>query len=220
VTLSIQLEEIEYMKLLIPIALICFVLSQAALGAESDDPQEFLKSKLDAIISILQNQDLDQEEKKTRVLERVTPLFDFYLMAKLTLGRKYWPGLSEENKRKFTDIFVKRLKDSYVGNLNLYTDEKVVYGAGVQKGSKIQIPTYVVSKDNKISMLFKLYRSKTGWKIYDAEIQGVSVVLSYRSQFNQVLKDGTFEDLLAELEKQAEETDEQIDVTDTPIMKQ
>ena len=40
-----------------------------------------------------------------------------------------------------------------------------------------------------------------GWKIYDVEIEGVSVLLTYRSQFNDILKNGTIEDLLSRLEK-------------------
>ena len=50
-------------------------------------------------------------------------------------------------------------------------------------------------------MLYKLYVSKSGWRIYDIEIQGVSIIRSYRSQFAEILKNGTFDDLLEKLEK-------------------
>jgi phospholipid transport system substrate-binding protein len=53
-------------------------------------------------------------------------------------------------------------------------------------------------------MLYKFWKSRQGWKIYDLEIAGVSVVQTYRSQFDQVLRNGTFEDLLKELEKLGE----------------
>ena len=119
----------------------------------------------------------------------------------------------------FVGLFVDRLKITYLGNLGLYTDEQIVYGDSIQQGSKAQIPTYIISKDSKISTIFKLYRSEAGWKIYDAEVQGVSIILSFRSQFDQVLKNGTFEDLLMKLEQQAEESNKQIDVEDNPIMK-
>lgn len=213
-------KELLYMKRLLQLVLVFFFLGQTAVDAAPDDPRKFLKSHLDAIIAILQNKDLEQEKKKSLVLERVTPRCDFALMAKLTLGRKHWPGLSEENQKKFMNLFVERLKKTYLGNLGLYTDEKIVYGDSIQQGSKVQIPIYIISKDSKISTIFKLYYSETGWKIYDAEVQGVSIILSYRSQFDQVLKNGTFEDLLMKLEQQAEEANEQMDVEDNPIMKQ
>lgn len=46
-----------------------------------------------------------------------------------------------------------------------------------------------------------MYKSKQGWKIYDIEIQGVSFISTYRSQFEEILRNKTIEDLLAKLEK-------------------
>jgi phospholipid transport system substrate-binding protein len=39
------------------------------------------------------------------------------------------------------------------------------------------------------------------WKVYDVEVEGVSLVMSYRSQFNQILQRGAPGDLLDELRK-------------------
>jgi phospholipid transport system substrate-binding protein len=70
--------------------------------------------------------------------------------------------------------------------------------------TKIHVPTYLISKKNKISMRYKLYQSESEWKIYDVEIQGVSIIRSYRSQFSEILKNGTIDDLLLKLEKSVE----------------
>ena len=48
-------------------------------------------------------------------------------------------------------------------------------------------------------MLYKFYES-TSWLIYDLEIQGVSIISTYRSQFDQVLSKGTIDELLTKLE--------------------
>jgi phospholipid transport system substrate-binding protein len=58
----------------------------------------------------------------------------------------------------------------------------------------------VISEDKIISMTYKLYKSKRNWKIYDMEIEGISVIVTYRSQFDQILDKGTFDDLLLKLE--------------------
>jgi phospholipid transport system substrate-binding protein len=155
------------------------------------------------VISVLQKKELELEAKKKKIVEIVTPIFDFSLMAKLTLGRKYWPGLAKEKKERFTELFIKRLKESYLEKLTRFTyiDEKIIYNAPVQVDKKIHIPTELISKDNKISMLYKLYKSKQEWKIYDIEIEGVSIITTYRSQFDQVLSKGTIDDLLKKLEE-------------------
>ncbi|MBT8357256.1 MAG: ABC transporter substrate-binding protein, partial [Desulfobacterales bacterium] len=103
--------------------------------------------------------------------------------------------------KKFVALFTKRLKDSYLDKMLLYSDEKIKYKASVQIKKKVHIPTILISKDNKIDILYKLYKSKQGWKIYDIEIQGVSFISTYRSQFDEILRKGTVDDLLAKLEK-------------------
>ena len=181
-------------------AVLAFLLmSQVAWSDDKSAAKELLETKIEAALAVLQKKDLGQQEKNKEVVKIVEPIFDYDLMAKLTLGRKYWPGLSEKNRKEFTDLFVERLKGTYVDKLSLYTDEKVVYETPVQKGIKIQIPTSVVSKNNKIAMMYKLYKSSDGWKIYDIEIEGVSLISTYRSQFYDILNKGTIDDLLSKL---------------------
>ena len=189
------------MKNLIYAVLFTLIFSQAAVADDKKEAEEVLKGKLESVILVLDKKDIDQLVKKKEIVEIVTPMFNFSLMSKLTLGKKYWPGLSKEQKEKFIKLFTKRLKDSYLDKIMLYTDEKIEYKESVQAGKKVQIPTILTSKDNKISMLYKLYKSKQGWKIYDLEIQGVSLISTYRSQFDEILRNKTVDDLLAKLEK-------------------
>ena len=178
---------------------------QSVMAADNTPAEAVLKKNLEAVFAILEKKDLAQETKNKEIVDIVTPMFDFSLMAKLTLGKKYWSGLTEEQKERFTQLFINRLRTSYLGRLTLYTDEKVVYEPPVENSQKIHIPTYLVSKDRKISILYKFYDSEPGWKVYDLEIQGVSIIRSYREQFDQILQKGTFEDLLAKMEKSGAE---------------
>lgn len=191
------------MRSLLYAVLSLLILNQTVLADDKSVAEETLKSKLEAVIAVLQKKELELEAKKKEIVEIVTPIFDFSLMAKLTLGRKYWPGLAKEKQERFTELFVKRLKESYLEKLtrSTYTDEKIIYNSPLEVKNKIHIPTYLISKDNKISMLYKLYKSHQNWKIYDIEIEGVSIITTYRSQFDQVLSKGTIDDLLKKLEE-------------------
>lgn len=181
--------------------IILFVTIQPGVADDKSSAKDLLERNLDAAVAVLQKKSLDQPTKNKQVVEIVSPMFDFRLMAKLTLGKKYWPGLSEKNRVEFTDLFIKRLKSSYLEKLSLYNDQKIVYKTPVQDRKKMRIPTEVISKDNKISMLYKFYKSKQDWKIYDIEIEGVSIIVTYRSQFDQILSKGTIDDLLLQLRK-------------------
>ena len=188
------------MKSLLYSVFILLVMTQTVGADDKDVAKELLESRIEAAIAALHKKDLDQQEKNKQVVEIVTPIFNFPLMAKLSLGRKYWPGLTKEKRQRFTELFTKRLKETYLGKLTLYTDQTVVYKTPVQVKRKIKIPTELVSKDNKISMLYKFHKSKHGWMIYDIEVQGVSIISTYRSQFDHVLSKGTIDELLLKLE--------------------
>lgn len=186
-----------------------------------DDPNELLRVKWDAAIRVLQNKDIGQKVKAKQINKIVSPMFDFPLMAKLSLGRKHWPKLTRLEREKFAQLFAERLKSSYREKLSLYTDEKVLFKRETRKKAKrkgtIYIPMELVSKDTKVAMLYKLRQADVRlkvkaddrwvvkvlkrWKIYDVEIEGVSIVLTYRAQFDDILRRGSVKELLLRLEK-------------------
>ncbi len=182
-----------------------FVLTYSAIADDSVAADEFLKGKLNQVFEILQKTDLEPQAKSKQVVEIVSPMFDFQLMAKLSLGRQYWPDLSEEKREKFTELFISRLRGSYLNRITAYTDETITYESPVKVDGKVHIPTYLISKGNKIGMLYKFYQSSGQWKIYDLEIQGVSIIRSYQSQFKEILRTGSFDNLLQKMEEPAKD---------------
>lgn len=192
------------MKILLWVVLGLLLYGQPLMADDKAAVEGILMRSLENVFTVLQEKNLDQQAKNSRIVDIVSPMFDFTLMAKLSLGRKYWPGLSQDEKKRFTELFVKRLKTSYLKNFTLYTDEKVIYEPAVQEKNKIHIPTHLISKDKKISILYKFFRDTEDWKIYDLEIQGVSIIQSYRSQFSRLLDSGTVDDLLLKLQTPAD----------------
>ena len=79
-----------------------FIVVSHAAGADDNDPNDpndpngpngpraVLSNKWDAVISILRNKDIEQEVKEKQIDKIVTPIFDFPLMAKLSLGRNHY----------------------------------------------------------------------------------------------------------------------------------
>ena len=180
--------------------LLVLMLCSPLSADNSQEVQAMLKKRLDSVLVVLQKKELSFEAKKAEVSNIVTPLFDFPLMAKLTLGRKHWPAMTRQQQEKFTALFVELLKQTYLERISLYTDEQVVFKNAAEVNRKVHIQTDLVSKGDNISMLYKFYLAGDGWKIYDLEIQGVSLIVSYRNQFDQILSTGTIDDLIQQLE--------------------
>ena len=181
-------------------AILCVCLFSAPAQAdELGEVSELLKMKVNAVMALLQNKTMDKVQRNDQIIAIVTPIFDYQAMAKLSLGKKHWPTLSEEQRAKFDHLFTLRLQESYLSKLDIYSDEEVIFGEPQTVGRMVHMPSTLISKQNRIEMLYKFYSSKTGWMIYDVEIGGVSIIQTYRSQFDEVLNQGSIDDLLEKL---------------------
>ena len=184
------------------ISLLCFSFGATSLFAdEVSEIRAMTKEKVDLVIRTLKDSSLSKEEKKQGILKTIDGLFDFSLMARLSLGKKHWKSLSKSGRKEFSKLFVERLKQSYLDKLDLYTDEEVVVDeAKMTKKNRVEVVTYLVSKDDKKEMTYKLYKTKKkGWMVYDVDVLGVSIVQTYRSQFSGILKKESLEQLMERL---------------------
>jgi phospholipid transport system substrate-binding protein len=180
-----------------------------AIVKDPNDPNELLAAKWEAVVRILQVQDLDQKLKERIIDKIVSPTFDFPLMGQLAVGRTHWPKLNSAQREKFVELFTKRLKALYLEKTALYKNQKTVLKPAERKKNLVQIPMTLISEDGEIALLYKLRltdepdksKAKGRWRIYDVEINGVSILLTYRSQFDDILRRGTVQDLLSQLEK-------------------
>ena len=182
-------------------------LAFAASARAADDKkavETVVHKTVDQILVVLKDKELSRDEKRKRVLKAIDPVVDFPLMAKLSLGKKHWKNLDAKERQTFSDLFVERLKASYFEKLDLFTDERVEFKEAVQKKKKFTVVTYIVSRGERMEVAYKLYNKKRAWTVYDFEIEGVSVVRSYSSQYREFLREGSFEDLVAKMREKIE----------------
>ena len=171
---------------------------------DASDPNQLLRSKWDAVALVLQKNDINEQTKADEIDRIITPAFDFTLMAKLALGEKQWSKLNQRQCEDFTRLFVDKLRSMYREKISAYNNDVATLKPPVEsrKGTT-WIPMEIVSQERNVGLLYKLRKADDRWKIYDVEIEGVSVLLTYRAQFEDILSKGTIEDLLTRLaEKQ------------------
>ncbi|MDT8316590.1 MAG: ABC transporter substrate-binding protein [bacterium] len=192
------------MKGLLYALLFMMVFSPPAAAGRTAEVETLLKTKIDKVLHILNDKKLDKAVKDDLILELVNPVFDFQLIGKLSLGKKNWSRLPAERREEYYDLFTKKLQRSYLRKLDLYNGEDMIYDSPVEKGKKVHIATYLDLKENKMEIVYKFYESPKGWLIYDLEIAGVSTVTTEKSQFDGLLRDGTIDDLMAELRKKGD----------------
>ncbi len=168
------------------------------------DANELLQAKWNSVANVLKDDKLDTDTKASLIDNMISPVFDFQLMGKLALGKTNWPKFNAAQREKFLSLFVERLKTSYRDKIMLYENQQATFDPAVRSKDNVQIPMTLTCNDQKTVLLYKLRKADKSWKVYDVEIEGVSILLTYRSQFDDILKNGTVEDLLSQLAKPAD----------------
>ncbi len=167
---------------------------------EATEITKMAKEKVNNIITYLRDTSLEKETRNKQIIDEVNTMFDFQLMAQLSLG-KQWKKTKKRQRKEFVKVFVKRIQQSYLEKLDLYTDEEVIIGDAKQtKKKRAVLTTYLVSEDDKKEMIYKFRKhKKRGWLVYDVNILGVSFIQTYRSQFSGVLKNKSMDELIEDL---------------------
>ena len=181
-----------------------------AFADDKKSVEQSIRSSVNTVLDIIRNKELNKETKKERVMVVIDKLFDIPLIAKLTLGRKHWPKLDEPQRKEFIRLFIKALQDSYFDKMDLLTDEVVEFDPPVQNDKKYTMSTYIVSKGKRYEILYKLYKEKNLWRVYDVEIEGISFVKSYSAQYDQFLQTYTVQKLLDKMREKTMEVPKEL----------
>ena len=188
------------MRILLLSIIIALLFPQPIFADEAATVKKLAEQKINAVIDHIRDKSLDKKTRNEKIIATIAPMFDFSQMAKLSMGKKNWGLMNPAQRKEFNELFVIRLQESYLQKLDLYTDEDVAVDQARQVKKRIHVRSFLVSKDDKTEMIYKFYKKKNqGWKVYDVEILGVSIVQTYRSQFAGILKNQSIEDLLKKL---------------------
>ena len=160
-----------------------------------------MQSKVDETVKTLKNPKLSREEQDKKISQLADGMFDYKLMAKLSIGKRNWNKFSNSQRKEFIDLFVLRMKESYSKKAHLLSDEKITVEDAVQpKPKRVYLRVLIHGSKNNTDIKYKYYKSKSGkWLIYDVEIAKISILQTYRAQFAEVLKSKSVEELLHEL---------------------
>ena len=181
-------------------------------AASAKGPMDQLQVAVDEILKILQAEDLRQAEQKDKrkqlVLNVVADMFDFREMARSSLGPS-WNSLTAEEQEKFIGLFRNLIEERYIGKVDSYNNQKVIYKKERVKGDMAIIYTAIVDKDLEIPIDYKLKEDKGKWLIHDLKIENVSLIANYRRDFDGIMRKEQFPGLVAKIKEQLDKIEPQ-----------
>lgn len=179
------------------------LLRPASAPAAAPDPVQFLKNVVDEIVAILEDKNLAapalKAERRTRVVAVVEKHFDFREMSMRSLG-KYWKQASPAEQDRFVALFKKLLENTYINRIDAYSGEQVVFKRHVAQGDRAIVYSGFLRNNVETPVNYTMKNTADRWQIYDVQIEGVSLVNNYRSQFASILGKENFAGLLVRLE--------------------
>lgn len=189
------------------VVLVILAMITPSWGAAS--PVEEVRKTVDEVVRIVADKELKKqqnEQKRRKALKSVIgQIFDHAEMAKRSMGQN-WKELTPVQQKEFTELFASLLENSYVGKIESYNNEKIVYLKDIVDGDYAEVKSRVITaKRDEFSLDYRLMREGEHWKVYDVVIEGVSLVSNYRSQFNKIIKAQGYPELVKKLKVKKED---------------
>ena len=176
--------------------------------AFADPPTQEIKKTTDRVIEILQDPmssgDTKKAERREMLRQALLPRFDFREMARRSLG-SHWKS-QNGRQEEFVSAFTNFVENAYVIKIESFKDEKIIYGRERVEKDFAEVDTKIVpSKGDPFSINYKLHLVREQWKVYDMVVENISLVNNYRSQFNRILTNTSFDELLRKLREKGSE---------------
>lgn len=168
-----------------------------------------VKSIVDDVLKIVTNKELSKpqnEQKRRAALKAVIGrIFDYGEMSRRSLG-VHWRTLKPAQQKEFTNLFATLLENSYAGKIESYRNEKIVYENESVDGDYAEVKSRIVTaKRDEYALIYKLVKKGGKWVVYDVVIEGVSLVSNYRSQFNKIINQSGYDELVKKLRTKSDE---------------
>ncbi len=169
-------------------------------GGWAATAQEQLKGAIDRVVSTLDSPAMKGEgkaaERRDAVRQIANEIFDFGEIARRSLGR-YWQPLSDAQRTEFVGLFGDLLERSYISKIELYGGEKIVYSGERMDGDLAIVSTKIITKNGtEVPIDYRLFRRGDRWMVYDVNIEGISLVSNYRTQFNKIIQSNGYNTLV------------------------
>lgn len=188
-------------KLFLSILFLCI-----SFQALAETPTEFVQTLSDQIITNVLKTTDSQEEKTKRFENYFLTALDVQTIGKNVLGR-HWKAATEEERKDFLDAFTDMAVKSWADRFNMYTGQEISFTneTPAQGKNQVFVNSFIQDDPNPISVIWRVSNKNGEYKIVDIVVEGVSMTLSYRNEYDSFLRDKKLPELSEQLRKQAEQ---------------
>ncbi len=175
------------------------------VAAQELGPEELVKKITEDVLAAVKSDKQLAAGDRTRAIklaeEKILPHVDFEEATRLAVGRG-WAQANPEQKKKLVQEFRNMLVRTYSNAIGAYEGQTMkVQPVRMKPGdTDVTVHNQFIRPGGKPVLIdYAMRKTDKGWKIYDIVVEGVSLVLTYRSEFDQVVKQEGIDGLIKRL---------------------
>ena len=174
---------------------LCCSFNFTVLASNFAEEENFVTSFADSAISILSSDSLSDAERTSSFTELVMSSIDLNLISKFVLS-KAWKNASDEQKEEYLIAFKDYFVNSYANKLDQYAGEKVDVIGSQEAGKYVIVESNIIREGTdtlKINLKWRLLNKDNQIKIIDLNIEGISLVIAQREEFQSFLANNDYD---------------------------
>ncbi|MBK9307052.1 MAG: ABC transporter substrate-binding protein [Nitrospira sp.] len=173
-----------------------------AAAPRSESPTEAVRGTITQVIRILEDPALKDPAKliprRHMLAEAIASRFDYAEMSRRALAVE-WKPLTTAERAEFVEAFKGFLIDRYAERIEGYSGEQVEYLSERIEGTYAEVRTELVSDKTTVPVDYRLLMNEGRWHAYDLVVDGISLVKNYRSQFQKIIRETSYQELIKKL---------------------
>jgi len=176
------------------LGLLWLVGSFATAATPPEGPSAAVRRTLDQA-SVLSATDLSPEQRLDALRSVARGLVDTRAMGRQAIG-SVLEKRSRKEQEEFLELFDELILRAYLQKLFLFHNPQFRFARVEQRGDSAIVDTELLTKKDVYHVSYEMRREGDRWLATNIVVEGVSLASNYASQFESVLRDRSFEELL------------------------
>lgn len=167
--------------------------------AWAGSPTEQLRVYTDQVMKVLESRTMTAPERLEAVRAVASEAFDVSETAQRALGL-HWQQRTPAERQEFVQVFRSLLEQTYLSRIGEFGGERIKYVSERIDGDRAIVRAVIVTKNGtEVPVESRLLQKADRWLIYDVLIENISLIASYRSQFDRVIRTASYPELIRRL---------------------
>lgn len=162
-----------------------------------NDPSIQIKETSEGVLEILYS---DSQNIEQEILAYLSKDYNLDIIIRRTLGRN-WKKIDSAHQNKIVGLIKRLVLRAYIDGMNGKNKPDIKYSDTLYLSSKrAEVPTLVNFSGNSITLTYRVGLVSDHWEIFDIVVENISIVLTYRNQFDAFFANNNSEALIEKLE--------------------